>query len=33
MHAARVMEPQIDAINTGEHWCGKFLKGYFPIDW
>ncbi len=31
--AARVMDPLFDGINRGEHWCGKFLKDYFPIDW
>ncbi len=31
--AARVCDPLFDGINRGEHWSGKFLKDYFPIDW
>lgn len=31
--AARVCDPFFSGILTGRHWCGKFLKDYFPIDW
>jgi len=31
--AARVYDPFFDGINRGEHWCGKFLKDYYPISW
>ncbi len=31
--AARVCDPFIYGILTGKHWCGQFLKDYFPIDW
>jgi NAD(P)-dependent dehydrogenase (short-subunit alcohol dehydrogenase family) len=31
--AARVCDPFFDGINTGNHYVGKFLKDYFPIDW
>ena len=31
--AARVMDPLFDGINSGKHWCGKFLKDYMPISW
>ncbi|OGX05560.1 MAG: oxidoreductase [Omnitrophica WOR_2 bacterium GWA2_47_8] len=31
--AARVCDPFFNGILTGRHWCGKFLKDYYPIDW
>ncbi|MBT3311363.1 MAG: SDR family oxidoreductase [Desulfobacterales bacterium] len=31
--AARVCDPFFHGIITEKHWCGKFLKDYFPIDW
>ncbi len=31
--AARVCDPFFDGVLTGRHWCGKFLKDYFPVDW
>ena len=31
--AARVCDPFFDGILTGKHWCGKFLKDYFPVAW
>ncbi len=31
--AARVCDPFFHGILTKKHWCGKFLKDYFPIDW
>lgn len=31
--AARVLDPLFDGINSGKHWCGKFLKDYNPIAW
>lgn len=31
--AARICDPFFHGILSGSHWCGKFLKDYFPIDW
>ena len=30
---ARICDLFFHGILTGKHWCGNFLKYYFPIDW
>jgi hypothetical protein len=31
--AARIVDPIIDGVNTGEHVWGQFLKDFRPTDW
>ena len=31
--AARIVDPILDGINTGEHMWGQFLKDYKPAPW
>jgi hypothetical protein len=31
--AARILDPFIHGLNTGEHYVGRFLKDYKPSSW
>ena len=31
--AARIVDPILDGLNTGQHVWGQFLKDYKPTDW
>ncbi len=31
--AARVLDPYLSGLNTGEHAFGKFFKDYLPSNW
>ena len=31
--AARILDPIIHGLNTGEHVWGQFLKDFRPADW
>lgn len=31
--AARILDPVLNGVNTGENVYGKFLKDYLPTEW